>query len=96
MNDFIERRDENQFANGQSRRDLRASSDAAELETQLMEEIDNVADFHRFVEISAREIAVNQRRLFENASHYSGTNGRGNQSRQRSIELPGRGDAEAC
>ena len=40
------------------------SSDAGELEPQLFEAIDNVEDFLRFVETSARETAVNQRRLF--------------------------------
>jgi membrane fusion protein (multidrug efflux system) len=35
MNDFTEDNDENQFANGQSSRDLRVSLDAAELEPQL-------------------------------------------------------------
>jgi len=41
-----------------------SSSDAGEVEPQLFEAIDNVEDFLRFVETSARETAVNQRRLF--------------------------------
>src|SRR5260370_39982453 len=68
---------EDRFANGQSRRDLRVGSDARELETQLMEAIDGVGDFVRFVdrsyeaEISSRSfthdivIKPNQRRLFQ-------------------------------
>ena len=36
--------------------------DAVEL--QLIEAIDNVEDFRRFVEISTREIVINQLRLF--------------------------------
>ena len=45
MNHIVEDHGKNQFANGQGSRDLRAGSDVAELETQLMEAIDNVADF---------------------------------------------------
>ena len=63
MDNFIEHCDEEQFANGKSRRDLRVCWDARELKTQLMEAIDNVGDFVRFVEISSRAIAINQRRL---------------------------------
>jgi hypothetical protein len=36
MYDIVEDHGKNQFANGQRRRDLRVSSDAAELEAQLM------------------------------------------------------------
>jgi hypothetical protein len=39
-----------------------SSLDAVEL--QLIEAIDNVEDFRRFVEISTREIVINQWRLF--------------------------------
>jgi hypothetical protein len=62
VNNIVEDHGKNQFANGQSSRDLRAGSDASELETQLMEAIDNVADFLRFVEISTRVNAIKQRR----------------------------------
>lgn len=41
-----------------------SSSDAGELAPQLFEAIDSVEDFLRFVETSAREIAITQRRLF--------------------------------
>ena len=63
MDDTIEYCDADQFANGQSRRDLRVCWDARELKTQLMEAIDNIVDLVRYVEISARAIAINQRRL---------------------------------
>ena len=63
MDDIIEYCDEDQFANGQSRRDLRGCWDARELKSQLMEAIDNVGDFVRFVEISSRAAAFNHRRL---------------------------------
>jgi hypothetical protein len=76
-------------------RDLRVSSDAAELGTQLIEAVDNVGDFLRFVEISAREIASNQRRLFENGDEHPRASGRGHRSRERAVELPGRCDTEA-
>ena len=62
VNDIVEDHGNNQFANGQSSRDLRAGSDASELKTQLVEAIDNVADFLRFVEISTRVNAIKQRR----------------------------------
>jgi hypothetical protein len=58
MNNIGENSDEDRFANGQSRRDSRVSSDATELETQLMEAIDNAGDFLRFVEISTRVNAI--------------------------------------
>jgi hypothetical protein len=63
MNNIIEHCDEDQFANGQCRRDLRFCWDDRELKTQLMEAIDNVGDFVRFVEISSRATAINHRRL---------------------------------
>jgi hypothetical protein len=63
MDNIIEDCGEDQFANGQSRRDLRVCWDARELKTQLMETIDNAADFVRYVEISSRAIAINHRRL---------------------------------
>jgi hypothetical protein len=44
MDNIIEHCDEDQFANGQSRRDLRVCADRRELETQLMEAIDNVSN----------------------------------------------------
>ena len=62
---------------------------------QLMEAIDSIGDFVRFVEFLAREVGMNQRRIFENGNQHPGINGRGNQSSQRSVELPGRGDTEA-
>ena len=48
-----------QFANGQSPRDSRVCLDAAGLETQRMEVIDNVGDFLRFVEISRERMESN-------------------------------------
>jgi hypothetical protein len=92
MDNIVGDHGKNQFANGQSCRVLRTSPEPG---MQLMEAIDSIGDFFRFVGISAREIAVNQGRLFENGSPHSRTNGRGNQSSQRSVELPGRGDTEA-
>ena len=41
-----------------------SSSDAGELPPQLFEAIENVEDLLRFVETSAREKVINQRRLF--------------------------------
>ena len=41
-----------------------SSLDAVGLEPQLIEAIDNVEGFRRFVEISTREIVINQWRLF--------------------------------
>jgi hypothetical protein len=64
MNDISEHCDEDQFANSQRPRDLRVCWDATELKTQLMEPIDSVVDFVRYVEISSRAIAINNRRLF--------------------------------
>jgi hypothetical protein len=63
MDNFIEHCDEGQFAKGQSGRDLRLCPDARQLETQLMDAIDSVGDFVRFVELSSRAAAINQRRL---------------------------------
>jgi hypothetical protein len=63
MDNIIEDCDDGQFAKGQSGRDLRLCPDARQLETQLMEAIDNVGDFVRFVEISSRATAINHRRL---------------------------------
>jgi hypothetical protein len=63
MDNIIEDCDESQFAKGQSGRDLRLCWDARELKSQLMDAIDNVGDFVRFVEISSRATAINQRRL---------------------------------
>ena len=45
MNNIVEDHGENRFANGQSSRDLRATLCGAELETQLIEAVDNVGDF---------------------------------------------------
>jgi len=42
MDNIIEHCDEEQFANGQSRRDLRGCWDGKELKSQLMEAIDSV------------------------------------------------------
>ena len=64
MKEIFEDADEDKFAKGQSRRDLRVKLGRRELAPQLFEAIDNVEDFLRFVETSARETAVNQRRLF--------------------------------
>jgi hypothetical protein len=63
MDNIIEDCDQDQFANGQSRRDLRGCPDPRQLEAQLMEAIDNVEDFVRYVEISSRALAINHRRL---------------------------------
>jgi hypothetical protein len=63
MDNIIEECDDGKFAKGQSGRDLRLCADARQLNTQLMEAIDNVGDFIRFVEISSRAIAINHRRL---------------------------------
>jgi hypothetical protein len=52
MNTINKDKDEGPFANSQSSRDLRISSDARELETQLMEAIDNIGDFLRFIDRS--------------------------------------------
>ncbi len=41
-----------------------SSSDAGELEPQLIEAIDNVEDLLRFVESSTREIVIDPWRLF--------------------------------
>jgi hypothetical protein len=59
MNNIIEDCYEDQFAKGQSRRDLRGCLDTKVLETQLMEAIDNVGDFLRFVEISTQMKVTN-------------------------------------
>ena len=64
MKDNFEDKGENKFAKGQSRRDLRVNSEGRELESQLMEAIDNIGDFLRFVETSTRMTVSNQRRLF--------------------------------
>jgi hypothetical protein len=58
MNNLVEHRT-NQFANSQSSRDLRFCWDAMQLDAQMTEAIDNVADFLRFVEISTRSAAIN-------------------------------------
>ena len=54
MNTIIKNKDEDQFANGQNSRDLRVSSDAMDLEIQLMEAIDNIGDFLHFVDWSTK------------------------------------------
>jgi hypothetical protein len=54
MNNLVEDHRENRFANGQSSHDLRATLCSAELETQLMEAVDSVGDFLRFVKSSTR------------------------------------------
>jgi len=68
---MVEDYDEYSFANGQSCRDLRVSPDLTEPGAQLFEAIDSVSDFFRFVAISAREIALNHRRLFKNGCQHS-------------------------
>ncbi len=45
MNNIVEDHGENRFANGQSSRDLRSTLCGAELETQLLEAVDNAGDF---------------------------------------------------
>jgi hypothetical protein len=59
MSNIIEDNEENQFANGQSSRDLRVSSGSvldvpptASAEAHLVEAIDNIGDFFHFVEWS--------------------------------------------
>ena len=64
MNSIVEDHSKNQFAKGQSSRDLRASSDGVEQETQLMEAIDNFGAFLRYVDTSTRVNVFKQRRLF--------------------------------
>ena len=59
MNDAIEVSDPEQFVKGESSRDLRVSLGAKELSIQLMETLDTVNDFYRFLEISTRVIASN-------------------------------------
>jgi hypothetical protein len=49
MDSIVHNCDQDQFANGQSSRDLRVGSHARELETQLMEVIDSTGDFFRFI-----------------------------------------------
>jgi hypothetical protein len=51
MSSRIEHNDEDQFANGQSSRDLQVR-DASELAIQLIDAIYNVGDFLRFIAIS--------------------------------------------
>lgn len=63
MDNIIEHCDEGHFAKGQSGRDLRVCPDAMALTAQLMDAIDSVGDFVRFVELSSRAAAINQRRL---------------------------------
>ena len=71
MSNVIKVSDEEQFAKGQKSRDLRVCYDAEDVETQLMEANGSAYDFFRFVEISAREIALNHRRSFKNGRQYS-------------------------
>jgi hypothetical protein len=95
MNDFIEQRDEDQFANGQSCRDLRVSPDLTQPGFELMEAINSISDFFRFVRISAREIALNHRKSFKNGRQHPGASGRRTRRCQRTVELLGGGGTEA-
>ena len=96
MNDFTEHRDEDQFANGQSCRDLRVRPDLTQPGFQLMGAIDSISDdFFRFVRISAREIALNHRGSFKNGRQHPGTSGRRTRGCQRTVELLGGGNTEA-
>jgi hypothetical protein len=61
LSNIVEDHGENRFANGQSSRDLRATLCGAELETQLMEAVDNVGDFLRFLKNSTRVDPKNPR-----------------------------------
>ena len=61
MNKAIGVSDEEEFVKGQSSRDLRAGLDASELEIQLIDAIDNVGEFLRFIAISARLIVIDDR-----------------------------------
>jgi hypothetical protein len=54
MNNIVEDHGENRFANGQADAICEAPLCGAELETQLMEAVDNVGDFLRFVKILTR------------------------------------------
>jgi hypothetical protein len=45
MNNIVKDQGDDRFANGQGSRDLRATLCGAQLETQLMEAVDNVGDF---------------------------------------------------
>ena len=64
MSNIVEDHGENRFADAQSSRDLRATLCGAELETQLMEAVDSVGDFLRFVKISTRVDANKEPTLF--------------------------------
>src|ERR1700693_881249 len=95
MNNVIEVRDEEQFAKGQNSRDLQVCSDAGDVETQLMDAIDSAYDFFRFLHVSTRGIANNQRRLSKDGNEHPRASRRRNRSCQRTIELLGGGDTEA-
>lgn len=58
----LENNDTNKFAIGEQDRDLRVGWMASELEIQLMDVIDSPNDFLRFLQLSTRKIANNQRR----------------------------------
>ena len=63
MNNIVEDHGENRFANGQSSRDLRATLCGAELETQLIEAVDNVGDFLQPAEVRALSECQSKSRL---------------------------------
>jgi len=90
----IEVRDKDQPAKGQNS-DWQVCSDAEDLETQVMGAIDSAYDFFRFLQVSTRGIANNQRRLFKDGYQHPATSGRRNQGHQSASDLPGRGDTEA-
>jgi hypothetical protein len=65
MNNVIEVSDEESFAKGQKSCDLQVRSDAGDVETQFMDAIDSAYGFFRFLQVSTRGIANNERRLFK-------------------------------
>jgi len=81
MNNVIEVREEEPFAKGQDSRDLQVCCDAGDVETQLMDAIDSAYDFFRFLQLSTRGIANNQRRPFKDGNQHPGTSGRRNRGR---------------
>ena len=83
MNNVIEVSDEEQFAKGQDSRDLQVYYDAWDVETQFMDAIDSANDFFRFLQVSTRGIANNERRLFKDGYQHPGTSGRRNRGRQQ-------------
>jgi hypothetical protein len=68
MNKIVETTDGGQFAKGQNSRDLQICYGVGDIEIQFMDAIDTAYDFFRFLQISARRMAFNQRRLFKDGN----------------------------